>query len=132
MKDNSHHDNAEEAPDVILVVEEDESLRILIQRKLNRAGFFSEGISNGIDALMKIANRSYRLLLLDYTLPDMSGIQFVKALAELEYDIPFIVSTGQEKETIVKEMMNMGALEYVLKDNTFLDSIIHSVQKVLE
>jgi DNA-binding NtrC family response regulator len=113
------------------VVEDDESLRILIQRKLNRAGFFSELISNGTDALAKITDHEYCLILLDYTLPDMSGTQFVMALTELNHDIPFIVCTGQENETIVDEMMDLGAREYVIKDNRFLDSILHSVQSVL-
>ena len=126
--DNTTKDGA---LDRILIVEDDDSLRILIQRKLNRAGFSAEGISNGIDALSRIANHRYRLLVLDYTLPDMSGKQFISTLADLEYDIPFIVSTGQENETIVDEMMNLGAQEYVVKDNAFLDSILHSVQSVL-
>ena len=131
MKAKNHLDKAEETPDTILVVEDDESLRILIQRKLNRAGFFSELISNGTDALNKITDHEYCLILLDYTLSDMSGTQFVKALNELKRDIPFIVCTGQENETIVNEMMDLGAREYVIKDNRFLDSILHSVQSVL-
>jgi len=131
MNDKNHYDKAGEVSDTILVVEDDESLRILIQRKLNRAGFSTEGISNGIDALNNIKNHKYCLILLDYTLPDMSGTQFVKALAELKRDIPFIVCTGQENETIVNEMMNLGAREYVVKDNAFLDSILHSVRSIL-
>jgi CheY-like chemotaxis protein len=88
-------------------------------------------ISNGTDALNKIVNHEYRLILLDYSLPDMSGTQFVKALAKLKRDIPFIVCTGQENEKIVDEMMSLGARDYVVKDNTFLDSVLRSVQSLL-
>ena len=128
-----NHNNAtdDSIPDKILVVEDDESLRILIQRRLNRAGFSTEGISNGTDALDKITNHVYRLLLLDYTLPDMSGEQFARKLAVFKYDIPFIVITGQENETIVDEMVKLGAREYVVKDDTFFNSLLHSIRKIL-
>ena len=131
MDGQNNNTTMDGSPDRILVVEDDDSLSILIQRKLSRAGFSTEVISNGTDALNSISNHKYCLILLDYTLPDMSGIQFVKSLVELKCNIPFIVCTGQENETIVDEMMNLGAREYVVKDNHFLDSILHSVQSVL-
>jgi len=132
MYENIHrYPDDDKAPETILVVEDDESLRILIQRKLNRAGFFAEGISNGMDALNRLAIKKYGLLLLDYTLPDFSGEQFVSRLIELNCCVPFIVATGQENEKIMYKMMNLGAREYLVKDNNFLDSLIDSVHAVL-
>jgi DNA-binding response OmpR family regulator len=119
-------------PRTILVVEDDESLSILIQRRLNREGFVTEGVPNGSDALGKIADKRYGLLLLDYTLPDMSGHQFVRKLQDLNYDIPFVVTTGQANEAIVSEMMELGARGYLVKNNAFLDSLPGTVRAILD
>jgi DNA-binding NtrC family response regulator len=132
MNETNNNDAMDERiADKILVIEDDESLNILIQRRLNRAGFATEGMENGTDALNEISNNRYHLLLLDYTLPDMSGIQFAQALVDLKYDIPFIVITGQEKEDVVSNMMELGACKYLVKNNSFFDSLVHSVREVL-
>ena len=80
-------------PARILVVEDDKALLKLVQCRLGRTGYHTEGILNGTDALKMIARDGFTLLLLDYGLPDMSGEQFVRTLNEQEYRIPFIVAT---------------------------------------
>ena len=126
-----HNTDDDKTPGKILVVEDDESLRILIQRRLKRAGFITEGISNGADALARIAGNRFGLILVDYNLPDMSGEQFARALKDSNYNIPFIVATGQENETILAEMMRLGAREYLVKNDGFLQSLLVSVSAVL-
>jgi DNA-binding response OmpR family regulator len=118
-------------PEMILVIEDDESLNLLIRRRLNRAGFPAEGASSGTEALRMIAAKSYRLLLLDYTLPDMSGSHFLGKLRDSKRSVPFIVASGQKEDAVVAEMMKLGARGYLEKDNAFLDSLLPMVSTAL-
>ena len=78
----------------LLVVEDDEALDRLIQKKLQREGIKTEGAFNGLDAITKISQNRGILVLLDYVLPDMNGKQLIQSLAEQGHSIPFVVMTG--------------------------------------
>ncbi|MFC1967329.1 ATP-binding protein [Chloroflexota bacterium] len=119
-------------PAAILVVEDDEALLTLIQKRLTRAGYRVEGVSNGADALSRIDGNRFNLLMLDYGLPDMSGEQFVKTMARRKINVPFIVATGQGDEKIAVRMMKLGARDYVVKDTAFLDVLPQVVNLILE
>ena len=114
----------------VLVVDDElgsrESMRMILKDQYNVST-----ADGGAKAIEILKANDFDVVVLDIRMPDMSGIQFVKSLVELKCNIPFIVSTGQENETLVDEMMNLGAREYVVKDYDFLDSILHSVQSVI-
>lgn len=57
--------------------------------------------------------RKYDLLLVDLKLPDSEGAETVKSL--LPYGIPIVVLTGNPSEALLKEVVNMGASDYLLK-----------------
>src|SRR4030043_2254679 len=112
----------------ILVVEDDEALLRLIQKNLQRAGFHTEGVSNGTEAITIVAKKPPELLLLDYRLPDMTGKQLIEALSKQQCNLPFIVITGHGDEKVAVEMMKLGARDYLLKDAALLD-LLPSVVK---
>lgn len=119
-------------PHSIIVVEDDEALLRLIQRNLQRAGFRTEGASNGAEAISKIVSNPPELLLLDYRLPDMTCKQVVETLSEQQHSIPFIVITGHGDEKVAVEMMKLGARDYLVKDNALLDLLLSVVKRVVE
>jgi len=119
-------------PHTILVVEDDEALLSLVQKHLSHADINTKGVPNGTEAICWIANNPVTLILLDYNLPDMTGKQFIKTLAERQHSVPFIVMTGHGDEIIAVEMMKLGARDYVVKDRTFIDMLPRVVNSVLE
>ena len=119
-------------PHSILVVEDDEALLLLIQKNLQRAGFRTEGASNGAEAISKIVSNPPELLLLDYRLPDMTCKQVIETLSEQQRSIPFIVITGHGDEKVAVEMMKLGARDYLVKDNALLDLLLSVVKRVVE
>lgn len=115
----------------ILIVEDDEGLNNLIQKTLHREGLVTEDVLNGKGAVSRILQNPHVLMLLDYSLPDMNGVQVITELKEKSCEIPFIVITGQGNEEIAVEMMKLGAREYLIKDSGLLDMLPVVVRKVL-
>ncbi len=77
----------------ILIVEDDKFLRELMSRKLNNSGFSVEVAIDGKEALKKIKEKKYEIILLDLVLPGMDGFEI---LGEIKKDnetknIPVII-----------------------------------------
>ncbi len=125
--------NKPTAGTTILVVEDDELLNKSIQMLLRREGFPTEGLINGSKALQWLAETSDNvLLLLDYSLPDMTGREVVAKIRERGLDIPFIIITGHGDEQLAVEMMKLGALDYVVKSIEFYEIVPSKVRRACE
>jgi DNA-binding response OmpR family regulator len=96
----------ENEPGLILVVEDDASLLKLIEKRLAASGYRTMGVSDGATALAWLNQDSPSLMLLDYSLPDMSGEQLIERLLAQGRHVPFIVATGHGSESVAVEMMN--------------------------
>ncbi|UCH94658.1 MAG: response regulator [Candidatus Aminicenantes bacterium] len=107
----------------ILVVEDNEGLRRLIQKRLERERFQVDAVGNGKDAIKQLMSKPEGsiILLLDYKLPDMNGRELIEFLNERGYIIPFVVITGHGDERIAVEMMKLGAKDYLVKDQSLLE-----------
>ncbi|MBW1854785.1 MAG: response regulator [Deltaproteobacteria bacterium] len=119
-------------PRMILVVEDDEGLSRLIQKYLQREGFQTKGAINGADAISFVVNNQNIVMLLDYRLPDMSGKQVVEILAERQCRVSFIIMTGHGDVTVAVEMMKLGARDFLLKGDGFLDILPSVVKRVAD
>lgn len=113
----------------ILIIEDDKNLSFLIQKKLKRIGFDVSTAYNGTEAVEEIKKFSPALILLDYRLADISGRELVEKLALENYHIPFIIMTGFGDERIAVEMMKLGAVDYLVKDQNFLEILIPVIGK---
>ncbi|MFQ6029005.1 MAG: response regulator [Dehalococcoidia bacterium] len=116
----------------ILVVEDDEGLRSLIQKGLRREGFHTAGASIGAEAISWLDVNSADLMLLDLKLPDMTGQGLVSQLSQKEQDVPFVVITGTGDEHTAVDMMKQGAQDYLVKDGTLLEMLPPVIQQVLQ
>ncbi|MGM0369364.1 MAG: PAS domain S-box protein [Bacillota bacterium] len=112
----------------ILLVEDNSNLNDLIVRILKRKGFSVKGVKTGAKALLSLQKGNYDLLLLDYKLPDMTA---EKILKELQEDIPFIIISGEGNEKIAVQFMKLGAADYLVKGDEFIDLLPSVVERVL-
>jgi PAS domain S-box-containing protein len=117
----------------IIVVEDDISLNMLIQKAVQRHGFQTQGFYTGREAMQWVLQNPDKeaLYLLDYNLHDMSGEELVKALKSEQVNIPFIIITGHGDEKTAVEMMKLGALDYMIKDNNFVDLLPTVITQVM-
>jgi CheY-like chemotaxis protein len=83
-------------PKRILIIEDEEDMRIYLQTVLRKAGYETEVAVNGHDALEKLADRLPDLITLDILMPQKSGLRFFEALRERDDtgDLPVIVVSG--------------------------------------
>lgn len=105
----------------VLVVEDDDGLRKLIEKTLNKNGYSVRGVSTGKEAMACILEDADRVMLLDQSLPDTTGSDFINALNDLGVHVPFVVMTGQGNERLAVEMMKLGAADYLVKDMDIMD-----------
>ncbi|MDQ3864717.1 MAG: response regulator, partial [Actinomycetota bacterium] len=99
----------------ILVVEDEERLARLISRVLAEEGYAVETEANGRQALMRALADEYDLLIVDWMLPDLSGIQLVKRLRAAEVGTPAIMLTARDQIEDRVEGLDAGADDYLPK-----------------
>ncbi len=114
----------------VLVVEDDDGLRKLIIKSLNKTGIEARGASLGAEALDSIASDLPAALLIDQQLPDMTGQHVIRNLEAQGIKIPFIMMTGQGDERLAVEMMKLGASDYLVKDMEFMDILPVAVNRL--
>ncbi len=115
----------------ILIIEDDSGFAELIASTLRDEGLSSYCAGNGREALEWLDNSSTSLIILDYTLPDMTGASFIEQLKGLGDPPPFIMVTGRDDASLAVRMMKTGACDYLLKDTTFLDRLPTVVVRAL-
>ena len=67
------------------------------------------------EALEMIGREGYDVVVSDYQMPSMDGLQLLRALKEGRYDVPFILFTGKGRESVAVEALNLGASFYLQK-----------------
>ena len=133
----------------ILLVDDGEVDRLTVRRALRKAGVSAElaEAENGTEALawlkknlasfsqVRLSGSSKKsriqarldLILLDYRLPDIDGLQLIADIKTLNLNLPLIVLTGQGDEKIAVEIMKAGAADYLAKSAIEPNSLAKSI-----
>lgn len=101
----------------VLVVEDEAAIRDMIYMALSRAGFNTDTAETVQQAQLKIADQRPDLIILDWMLPTISGIQFTKQLKRhsLMKDIAIIMLTAKAEEDSKVQALEAGADDYIIK-----------------
>lgn len=114
----------------IIIIEDDEGVNRLLNKKLKKAGFQPKSVYTGTEALSVIEMDTNQILLLDYKLPDMTGKELIEKLTKNLHKLPpFFIMTGFGDEKIAVEMMKLGAKDYIIKDAEFIDVLIEKLKR---
>lgn len=97
----------------ILVVEDEASIREVIKKYLERAGFSVEEAASGEVALLKY-NQHIDLIILDLNLPNVDGIEVCRQIKR-KVNIPIIMVTARNQETDELNGLQIGAEDYIKK-----------------
>lgn len=117
----------------ILYIEDDPGLARLMQKILQRRGFVVDVASNGEDGLAMLRSNGYDLLLLDYNMPFMGGMDVIRMLSAEGNLVPMIMVTGEGNEAVAVEALKLGASDYIVKDADmkYMDLLPSVVDQVL-
>jgi two-component system response regulator ResD len=78
----------------VLVVDDDEAIRKLIAAILRRRSFIVDTVANGEEALRKLAEHQYSLMLLDLMMPRVDGYTVIERLRDQQIDVEIVVVTA--------------------------------------
>jgi len=101
--------------DKILIVEDDENLRIALEDNLVDEGYQVTTVANGKDALRALQTKDFELVILDIMLPDMDGYQVCRAIREKGYPTRVLMLTARTLESDLVEGFHAGADDYLSK-----------------
>jgi len=101
----------------ILLVDDEESIRLSTQVVLARRGFKVDSASDGKQALelFKANPGKYDLIITDKAMPKMSGVELAKGIRNTKSDIAIILSTGQLGIEDEKEFRDIGIASFIQK-----------------
>ena len=115
----------------ILVIEDDLTFSRILEGFLTKNGFSVSVSHKGQDGLKAFSADSIDLVLLDYRLPDMTGMDVLIELKKISLPLPVIIMTSFSDIRTAVKAMKMGALEYITKPVN-PDELLMLVQQALK
>ena len=100
---------------LILVVDDEPSVRDLISDALNLAGYNSISAAHGLEALTKLRENQIDLMILDINMPNMDGYEVLQRMREQGSKKPVIVLTARLDREDTKRAFELGADDFVRK-----------------
>lgn len=106
----------------ILIVDDSSTMRKIISRSLRQAGLPIDDIyeaGDGIEGMAVInSGKSINLILSDINMPNMDGLEFVKAVRGIGNTTPIVMITTEGGEEIIKDAIDSGASDSIKKPFT--------------
>jgi len=104
----------------ILVVDDEELVTKTLTKLLKKSGYEVDIANNGSDALEKVKNSKYDLIISDIRMPDLDGVEVIKRIRRYlkennKSTIPEILITGYASEENLKDAEKLAVLDYVYK-----------------
>ena len=100
----------------VLYMEDDAAQARLVQKCLERAGYAVDIASDGTTGLDQCAAHPYAAVIVDQTMPGLSGLEVIRAMAAQGPLPPTIMVTGTGDEHIAVDAMKLGVSDYLVKD----------------
>jgi DNA-binding NtrC family response regulator len=115
----------------ILYVDDEPAIGLILQDTLERLGHIAIGATNVPEALAALARRDIDLIISDFRMPGLSGLEFLELLREQGRDVPLIMLTGHATIEHAVTAIKAGAADYITKPLQ-ADQLQHAVSQALE
>src|SRR5262245_16816095 len=114
----------------ILLAEDDASMRGFLERALAKAGYNVTSFANGVEALERLKEEPFTLLLTDIVMPRMDGIELARRASELDPELKIMFITGFAAVTLNNELRAPKDAR-VLSKPFHLKDLVREVDKLL-
>ena len=115
----------------ILIVDDEEVICSILERRLTREGYACITANNGREALRYYYKQPFSLIISDIKMPEMDGIELLKRVKATNPDMMVIMVTAFPEIDLAVEAMRLGAYDFIIKPAD-LDLVTLSVKKALE
>lgn len=118
----------------ILIIEDEPAQATTIDLAMKKAGFETIVANDGAEGLEKVKEGVPDLILLDLVLPKIDGISVLKHLRanEATSKIPILILTNLSSGETVKEVIEAGGTDYLVKTDYTLEQLVHKVENTLK
>ena len=99
----------------LLVVEDDPELLKLLHDALTTAGFICRQAADGRDAFIQLSQEPFDLVVLDWTLPGLSGLELLRRMRSTAINVPVLMLTARDQLEERVEALDAGADDYLTK-----------------
>ena len=122
--------DADDAPR-ILYIDDDEGLRRLVSRALERRGFQVDCALGGREGVAMAAETRYDLIAVDHYMPGQDGLTTLQQIRKLPEPPPVIYVTGSEESRVAVAALKAGAIDYVVKTvgEEFFDLLARAIEQ---
>jgi DNA-binding NtrC family response regulator len=115
----------------VLYVDDEPAIGLILQDTLERLGHSAIGATNVPEALQALARQRIDLIISDYRMPGLSGLEFLEVLRDQGRDIPVIMLTGYATIEHAVASIKAGAADYITKP-VQPEQLEHAVTQALE
>ena len=117
----------------VLIVDDDQAQAEMVGEFLRISGFKEIGYASDIHSLWQTLKErgasAFDIILLDYKLPDGTGLDVLDQMANRDQQIPVMMVTGQGNERVAAQAIQRGASDYLLKSGDYLITLPALIQK---
>ena len=101
--------------DKILVIDDEASVCSLLKDFLIKKGYEVATATSAREGIEKLKTERPKVILLDIRMPEMSGVEAIKRIREIDENVGIIMATAVMDEKIAQETVRLGASDYILK-----------------
>src|SRR5215468_5245243 len=116
----------------ILIVDDERSLRELLEIFLKKEGFIVSSATSAEEGLAQAKSAEFDVIVSDIKMADMSGIDFLRELRDTGFGGQFILLTAFASAETAIQALKMGAFDYILKTENFVEELKLVVCSALE
>ena len=99
----------------ILIVDDEKNIRLTLSRSLEVLGVETDSAEDGKEALVKLREKEFGLILLDIRMPGVDGMEVLRQVRESRPDIRIIILTAYGTIELAVEAMKLGAVDFIQK-----------------
>lgn len=118
----------------ILIIDDEEEILLSLKKNLILEGYNVETCNDSMEALEMIKNNKFHIVITDIVMPNMNGIDLLKATKAYDALTQVIMMTGYSTMEITIQSLEFGANDYILKPFKSIEYIIeiidYSIQKL--
>lgn len=115
----------------ILIVDDERDLVEYLADELNFAGFQTGNAFNGVEAVLKVLDGGWDVLMMDIRMPKLDGVNALRIIRRIAPDLIVIMFTGQAGQGDMAEASYLGAFTCLLKPIS-IDELLNVLQQALK
>jgi DNA-binding NtrC family response regulator len=115
----------------VLIVDDEERFRSTMRKLLLAEGLEASTCGSAMQALEELRKNHYDIVILDVQMPDMTGVEALPEIKQVDPDIEVIVLTGHASVDTARSIIKNGAYDYLLKPYS-METLLEKIESAFD